>query len=404
MKKKQNVVASWLLIVSLFMAGSVNTMGQEYKYYDLKYEVFETDGLFYLVSDTVRVLPSGEFDPEFPNLSNFEDYPFYSQTSYGSSLITLFTDGDAWLIPPYYAYKPSGKAGYENRNKNYHGELVVPSEVAYGGKTYKVKPAANFMAESGSDDEHLYSVFITDGVDMLIDYLGYYYSSEYGRQSFVKTLTLGKDTKLGHHYYHGLYGFHNLEHIFVSEKNPQLYDINGALCSRSEQGSANMLVYSPVAGKRVVEVPENDVLRTIGNRAIVTGYGQHLDRISIPATIDSLCADAISASVDSVCVYAPTPPKANYGIYVSANAKLYVPHGSVEAYANDESWGGKFGEIVDMETGQWVKPSQGIKVTSLTNNESVKSKVYNLQGRIVNGTSRPGLRIQQGRKWVSKTK
>lgn len=70
MKKKQNVVASWLLIVSLFMAGSVNTMGQEYKYYDLKYEVFETDGLFYLVSDTVRVLPSGEFDPEFPNLSN----------------------------------------------------------------------------------------------------------------------------------------------------------------------------------------------------------------------------------------------------------------------------------------------------------------------------------------------
>ena len=380
------------------MTGLVTTMGQEYKYYDLKYEVFEVDGLFYLVSDTVRVLPSGEFDPEFPNLSKFEDYPFYNQTSYGSSLITLFTDGEAWLIPPYYAYKLSGKVGYENRNKNYHGELVVPSEVVYGGKNYKVKPASNFMAESGSDDEHLYSVVISDGVDMLIDNLGDYYSSEYGRQSFVKTLTLGENTKLKQVYYQNLYCFPNLECIFVSEKNTQLYDINGVLCSRQEQGAAGLLVYSPIAGKRVAKVPESEELRTIGHMAIVTRYGEHLDKISIPATIDSLCADAINASVDSVCVYAPTPPKAPFGIYVSENAKLYVPHGSVEAYVKDANWGSQFSEIVDMETGQSVKPSQGIGSASLTNSERVNSEVYDLQGRSVAGTPRPGIYIQQGRK------
>ena len=350
------MMKSFILSVCLLLAGVLPSFGQS-KFYDLDYEVFEVDGLYYLVSDTVLVPSVGDYFPEFSNIDKFKDWPFFEHVYYNHSLITVFTDGEAWLIPPYYANQIAGIGG----DKSYHGELVVPSEVTHDGKTYKVGLAKNFMAESKTDTEHLYSVVFSDGLEYTLDGFGNLYWSV-DRPSYVKTITLGENCKYNNFGLDvQLFYFKNLESVYVSENNTQLFDIDGVLCSRPTEDKAGIVLFIPTCGKKVVEVPEREDLRILGNNAISSFYNTHLDRINIPATIDSLDCMAIPSDVDSIYVYATTPPKSRCDIYVSDDAKLFVPHGCVEAYANDEKWGSAFKQIIDMDAETPAAPavSQG---------------------------------------------
>lgn len=340
------MIKTLFLSACLLVAGVLPSFGES-KVYDLDYEVFEVDGLYYLVSDTVPVYFVGDYVPNLRNVNKFKDYPFFEHVEYNNSLETLFTDGKAWLIPPYYANQIAGLGG----DKSYHGELVVPGEVTHDGKTYKVGLAKNFMAESRTDTEHLYSVVISDGVECTLNALGFLYPSALSnRPSYLKTITLGENCKYSNFSLSvDLFYFKNLESVYVSESNTQLFDIDGVLCSRPTEDKAGIVLFIPTCGKKVVEVPEREDLRILGNNAIYSYYNTHLDRINIPATIDSLDYRAIDADVDSVYIYATMPPKTHSTIYVSDDAKLFVPHGCVEAYANDEIWGSTFKEIIDME-------------------------------------------------------
>lgn len=340
------MIKTLFLSACLLVAGVLPSFGES-KVYDLDYEVFEVDGLYYLVSDTVPVYFVGDYVPNLRNVNKFKDYPFFEHVEYNNSLETLFTDGKAWLIPPYYANQIAGLGG----DKSYHGELVVPGEVTHDGKTYKVGLAKNFMAESRTDTEHLYSVVISDGVECTLNALGSFYPSALSnRPSYLKTITLGENCKYSNFRLSvDLFYFKNLESVYVSESNTQLFDIDGVLCSRPTEDKAGIVLFIPTCGKKVVEVPEREDLRILGNNAIYSFYNTHLDRINIPATIDSLDYRAIDADVDSVYIYATMPPKIHSTIYVSDDAKLFVPHGCVEAYANDEIWGSTFKEIIDME-------------------------------------------------------
>ena len=304
-----------------------------------------------------------------------------------------------------------------DEGKGYVGELVIPKNVTYAGKSYSVKGIGE---NAFWEHTELTSVKIPEGVEYInsyafqlptiksitlpstleiINYYAFYECTNLTSIVIPKNVSLIDDCAFGYCY--------NLKSIVVEEGN-SVYDSRGG-CNAIIETATNTLV----AGCLNTVIP--NTVKIIGVEAFCGIYSEledveisipygvtelktsafaectFMSKISLPSTLTEIGSTAFSNCVglkEIVCSNA-TPPAIEKGVVwddekeeeyevidtfdgVPEDARLIVPAGAAEAYANADGWDRFAGYIEEDDTLTGVE--------SVIAGENAPVEYYNLQG------------------------
>lgn len=351
------------------------------KYYHFAVKQFESNGLYYIITDTVPYFRRMYDGDTYRIEEDLGDLQF--KWDLLPSVGTYFTDGEAWVIPPFYAdqlysWDIKDRPGL----RNYDGDLVIPNEVIYNDTVYRVGLSPYFAAQMngtlGSQYDYpgrITSICIGDSVHSeFYRYWRFLVIRNYYDNS-IKRLHLGKyiaPTRFEDYerssYIPLLDRLTSLEYISVSEDNPRLFSDNGILYEYiNDEKTKAVALFVPYNIGKVINFSSDKSVTGIGhdalNKYLYFTDLKKFDRVNIPENISYFESCLMHLDVDTLCVFSKTPPKIMN--YSSEYAKdlvveepfidglLMVPDGALELYASDAFWS-LFYRIEEMGSGKSI--------------------------------------------------
>ena len=200
-------------------------------------------------------------------------------------------------------------SSYNSYTGEYTGDVVIPSTITHGGKTYSV---TRIGAQAFYDCSGLTSVTIPNSVTS-IEYAAFYYCSG------LTSVTIGNSvTSIRSHTFSGCDG----------------------LTSVTIPNSVTSIGHAAFSGcSGLTSVTIGNSVTSIGNCAFQNCSG--LTSVTIGNSVTSIgkfAFDECTQLTNIVC-YAAEPPSCDASSFANYNASLKVPCSSLDAYKADAVWG-----------------------------------------------------------------